>query len=107
MPIDAGDLQAVAEELRNVADEIRTLGQEQEDRISNMPDSLQDSDSAQLLRGRTEACENLAGELEDAADKIENIDPSDEAREKREAAYDPDPEGLIVSQVADILSDIN
>jgi prefoldin subunit 5 len=95
MNINPDDLQAAADELRSVADEVRNLGQEQEDKIGNMPDSLQDSDTAQMLQGRAEACEEVAGELESAADDIENLDPADED--------EPEPE---VSQVEDIISGI-
>lgn len=51
------NLEDVAGELRSAADELHTLGSEQEDKIGNMPDSLQDSDTAERLRGRAEACE--------------------------------------------------
>ena len=76
MKVEDDNLEDVAGELRSVADEVRTLGEEQEEKIGNMPDSLQESDTAQMLQGRAEACEALAGELESAADEIEDlIDP--------------------------------
>lgn len=57
-----------AEDLRStvegVAEEIRNLGQEQEDKVSNMPDSLQESETAQLLQNREASCEDLACNLE-------------------------------------------
>ena len=43
-----------------------------------MPESLQESDTAELLRTRGEACENIADECESAADEIEQLDPGDE-----------------------------
>ena len=102
MTIDPDDLQAAADELRSVADEIRNLGQEQEDKIGNMPDSLQESDTAQMLNGRAEACEELAGELETAADEIESIDPAGE-----EEAEDGATEGdELVNKAEDIISGI-
>lgn len=67
-------MEDVPGDLRNVADELRTLGSEQEDKICNMPDSLQDSEVAERLRARAEACEEIAGELESAADEIEDLD---------------------------------
>jgi len=103
MKIDPGDLRAAADELRNVADEIRNLGQEQEDKIGNMPDSLQDSDSAQLLRGRAEACESLADELHSAASEIEDLDPAGE-EEPQELTDDRQDE--LVSRVEDTISGI-
>lgn len=78
--VDDDNLEDAAGELRSVADEVRNLGSEQEYKIGNMPDSLQESDTAQMLRGRAEACEALAGELESAADEIEDlIDPDVDA----------------------------
>ena len=74
--MELDDLVEVAATLLGIADDIRTLGSEQEDKISNMPDSLQEGATADLLRGRAEACEEVAGELEQAADEIEDlIDP--------------------------------
>ncbi len=67
-------IEDVPGDLRNVADELRTLGSDQEDKINNMPDSLQDSEVAERLRSRAEACESIAGELESAADEIEDLD---------------------------------
>lgn len=58
--------------LREIADEIRNLGQEQEDKRSNMPDSLQESDTGNLLQERAEACENTASEIESACDDAES-----------------------------------
>ncbi len=103
MKINPSDLQAAADELRSVADEVRTLGQEQESRIDNMPDSLQDSDTAQLLRGRAEACESLADELESAASEIEDLDPAGEPglAERTENQQDE-----LVSRVEDTISGI-
>jgi len=96
MEIDPEDLQAVADELRSVADELRTLGQEQEDKIGNMPDSLQDGEVAERTRGRAEACENVAGELESTADDIETME---------EVEGEGDDE--IVCRVQDILSGVS
>ena len=79
------------DELRSAADEIRNLGVEQEDKIGNMPESLQESETAELLRSRGEACETLADELEMAADDIEALD-GDDSR---------------VEAVQDILDEIN
>jgi len=97
--IDPSDLQAAVDELRSVADEVRNLGEEQEGKIGNMPDSLQDSDTAQMLQSRAEACEEVAGELESAADDIENLDPI--GGEETE-----DDEHELTGQVEDIISGI-
>lgn len=81
--IDPDDLQSVADELRSVAEELETLGQEQEDKIDNMPDSLQDSEVAELLRERGESCSTVAGDLEAAADEIEELGDEEENSEER------------------------
>lgn len=86
-------LEDVPGDLRNVADELRTLGSDQEDKIGNMPDSLQDGEVAERMRGRAEACEEIAGELESAADEIEDLEV-----EEHEELY-----GI----VADIISGIS
>jgi flagellar biosynthesis chaperone FliJ len=76
MEVKDDNLQDVAEELRNVAVNLRDLGSEQEEKISNMPDSLQSSATADLLQSRADACEEVAGELENAAEEIEGlVDP--------------------------------
>jgi hypothetical protein len=55
------DLKASVE---GVAEELRNLGSECEDKRSNMPDSLQDSETGVLLEERASACESAADELE-------------------------------------------
>ena len=74
-----GDLEDVASELRSVADELRSLSSDQEEKISNMPCSLQDGATAELLRSRSEACEEVAGELESAANDIDDLIATDNA----------------------------
>ena len=64
LEIDPEDLSSVTSELSSIADELRNLGSEQADKRSNMPDQLQDSDTGQRLEGREQACEEIAGELE-------------------------------------------
>lgn len=46
------------------AEELRNLGQEQQDKLDNMPDGLRDGDTGQLLQERADACEEVASELE-------------------------------------------
>jgi len=94
--IDPEDLEGLAEELRSAADELRTLGSEQEDKIGNMPDSLQDGEVAERLRGRAEACEEVANELEAAADEI--VDLKD--------LEDPPTDDIICTSARDILDNI-
>ena len=110
MPIDANDLLSAADELRSVADEIRNLGEEQESKIDNMPDSLQYSETAERLRTRASLCEELAGELESAADDIENLEVTEineeECDEDEREMREEEAREEVVSQAQDILSGI-
>ena len=54
---------AVSSERDSIADDIEALGQEQEDKKSNMPDGLQEGDTGQLLEGRASSCQEWAEEL--------------------------------------------
>jgi chromosome segregation ATPase len=71
--IEPGDLDTAADTLREVADELRSLGEEQEEKRSNMPDQLQDGEIGEKLSARNEACEEIAGELESAADDLDSL----------------------------------
>lgn len=66
-----------AEAMKAVAEEIRELGQEQSDKLDNMPDGLREGDTGQLLEERASQCEEWADAIEAAADGIED-DDSDE-----------------------------
>ena len=54
----------VISEIEDIASEIRSLGEEQEDKRSNMPDQLQDAPSGELLEQRAEECSTMADSLE-------------------------------------------
>lgn len=71
-------------EIDSIAEEIRNLGQEQEDKISNMPDSLQQGSTGELLQGRADACEEWASDLENVDLEIDRKQgESDEDFESR------------------------
>jgi hypothetical protein len=67
------DLQSRRDEL---VSELQALGEEQSDKLSNMPDGLQQSQTGELLEQRAEACENIASEFEnvDLDDFEEDLD---------------------------------
>lgn len=69
--------------VEDIASRLRELASEQEDKRSNMPDALQDSDTGQLLEER-------AQNMESAADEFDGIDFSDvpEAEEFDESAHE-------------------
>lgn len=66
------------EELQGFVEEkigqILTLGEEQQEKLYNMPDQLQDSDSGQLLQSRADACESICSELESIDFDIEECE---------------------------------
>lgn len=70
--LDANDeLQSVIEEL---ATDLTSLADECRDKVSNLPDSLQSSPTAELLENRADACESAASDFE----SIDCDLPSDE-----------------------------
>lgn len=64
----AGDLGRV----REIADEVRQLGEEAQSSLDNMPDGLQQGSAGELLQSRAEKCEEIACELESLADNVES-----------------------------------
>ena len=66
-----GDL---ASALSTAADELRTLGEECQEKKDNMPEGLQEGDVGQLLEERASGCEEKADELESAASEIEQLE---------------------------------
>ena len=50
--------------VEDIASRIRELGEEQQSKKDNLPDSLQESETGQLLEERAQACESAADELE-------------------------------------------
>lgn len=73
---------------RDGAEELRNLGQEQQEKLDNMPEGLQQGDTGQLLENRANECEDKACELESAADTAEsdweNRSDDDEERGEQE-----------------------
>lgn len=81
------DLAALAsvDDANDIAERFRNLGQEQQDKLDNMPEGLQEGDTGQMIQERAEACENAADEIETLADswdhdtaRQEVIDEADE-----------------------------
>jgi hypothetical protein len=65
--------------LRALADDIRSLGQEQQEKLDNMPEQLQYAASGELLQERIDQCEEWADSVEAACDEYENeIDDDDD-----------------------------
>lgn len=60
-PNDWDDFESLRDEIK---DEIEALGQECQDNLDNMPDSLQYSPTGELLQERIDACDNAVMEIE-------------------------------------------
>lgn len=81
--LDSGDSpETLANAMRELAGEIEQLGVEQEEKVDNMPDGLQEGNIGELLRQRAETCETLVNELEDAADRMESAKEDKDESEK-------------------------
>lgn len=74
------DLKGIGDAPRDASGQVQELGDEEEGKIDNMPEPLQESPTAELLRSRKEECDRISQELESAADEIESIlDDADES----------------------------
>ena len=79
--LDAKDFDTIEDlksEVQSIAEDIRTLGEEQQEKHDNMPEGLQDGDTGQLLEQRAQSMEDWATELESACDSLD--DSPDEPR---------------------------
>lgn len=72
-PDNLVDLDTFADELESAADEMDTLADEQEEKRSNMPDALQDSETGTLLETRADSCRELAEALRTAASSVRDL----------------------------------
>jgi Skp family chaperone for outer membrane proteins len=69
-------MEELESEVQSIRDEITELGEEQTEKLYNMPDQLQDADSGQLLQERYDACEEWASNLDgiDYSIDVEEVD---------------------------------
>lgn len=58
--------------LKEIAERIRDLGQEQSDKYDNLPEGFQQGDTGQLLEERASNCEQWADDIDSVADELEN-----------------------------------
>ena len=63
--------------LNDAAQVARETGDEYREAKENMPESLQESDTAQLCDERADACDAWADELEQAAQEVANYEPDE------------------------------
>lgn len=60
------------QELKDAAEALRELGQEEQGKFDNMPDGLQQGDTGQMIEERAQSCESWADELDTIADAWES-----------------------------------
>ena len=75
---NGGEPADLAGTLNELAEELRQLGSECQDKLDNMPEGLQQGDTGQLLENRAQECESKADELESAASEIESVELYDD-----------------------------
>lgn len=66
------------DDVSSIVDDLNSLADECEEKRSNMPDQLQDSESGELLQRRADTCREAANAL----DSIEIPDDGDDARQE-------------------------
>ena len=60
------------ESAQEFADTIRSLGEEQQEKLDNMPEGLQQGSTGEMLTERADACEQAASEIEDIISEWES-----------------------------------
>lgn len=75
------------EDFHAVAEALRELGQEQQDKFDNMPEGLQQGETGQLIEERAQGCESWADEIEEAATELESALEGFEDRWQEWEAY--------------------
>lgn len=71
------------EDAESFAERIRDLGNEQQEKLDNMPEGLQQGDTGQMIQERIDACENAASEIEEIISEWES-DRDDHESKKRD-----------------------
>lgn len=101
--IHAEDAEDLKSQVEDIASQLRELGESCQEKHDNMPDSLQDSETGELLTSRAEAMESAAEEL-DSIDLDDIPDEEELLEEVRQEIYEEiDEQNELVSEE---LSDI-
>lgn len=81
------DVTSLEDERDNIAEDIRALGDEQQNKLDNMPEGLQQGSSGEMLQSRVDGCEAWASDVEnvDIPDREDYAD-DDEYAEAMEQA---------------------
>lgn len=70
--VEGAEDESVVDDFRSMADEIRSLGDEQSDKARNMESAFPGGNpTIDLLNERQEACESIASEIESACDSVD------------------------------------
>lgn len=78
----------------DIAERYRTLAEETQEKLDNMPQGLQEGDTGQMLQERIDACENAASEIEDLVGQAPD-EPDEDADEDETENYNQEIESLI------------
>lgn len=79
---DCAGVEDLEAERDDIAQAIRDLGEEQQEKYDNMPEGLQQGPTGELLQGRAESCEQWAEE-------VESVDcPQDKLDDETEEEHD-------------------
>ena len=81
------DESALEDFVEDIKSQLEELRDETQERLDNMPESLQESDSGQLLQERIDECDNLISEFE-SIDTSFDYDEDDSEDEKEQAWED-------------------
>lgn len=71
---DLPDVESLAADLDSLAEECNSKADEQEEKRDNMPESLQDSDTGNLLQERAEGLRSAAEEFERLATELRDVE---------------------------------
>lgn len=63
-------LEAYHDQLSEIVDAIRAIGEEEQGKFDNAPENLQDSDRVQMWQECAEAIESVCDDLENAIDSL-------------------------------------
>jgi hypothetical protein len=85
---EGGEASDLSSELTDIAGDIRTLGEECQEKHDNMPEGLQQGDTGQLLETRAQECEGKAEELESAARALDSFEEPEDEDDKEQARED-------------------
>jgi hypothetical protein len=88
---DRGKFDEIEGAIDNFKSELENIGSECQDKLNNMPDSLQQGSTGELLQARSDACDEIVSELDGISVPSED-EIKDELRDAYVAVSDDDPD---------------